>query len=260
MTQDLFRLDGKTAFVSGSRGHLGVAMTRALCQAGAHVIVNGRDTAALEDFAKDLRAQGYSVETASFDAHDVEKIRVFFAGLKRLDVLVNNIGRMLGKSFFELAPEDFAATYAATVTTAFEAVRAALPALKAAVAASGDASVINISSIYSQVSPDGRLYDRREQQSPFHYGPAKAGLEQLTRHLAAELGPEKIRVNALVPGPFPQPGKMPPGLESRLAERTMLGRIGRAGEIAGPLLYLACPASSFVTGTSLNVDGGWTAW
>ena len=75
-----------------------------------------------------------------------------------------------------------------------------LPALKAAVAAGGDASVINVSSMYGRVAPDGRLYDRREQQSPFHYGPAKAGLMQLTRHLAAELGPQKIRVNALVPG------------------------------------------------------------
>ena len=73
-------------------------------------------------------------------------------------------------------------------------------------------------------------------------------------------GREKIRVNALVPGPFPQPGKMPPGLEPRLAERTMLGRIGAAEEIGGPLLFLAAPASAFVTGTCLNVDGGWTAW
>jgi NAD(P)-dependent dehydrogenase (short-subunit alcohol dehydrogenase family) len=260
MVQQLFRLDGRIAFVSGSRGHLGAAMTRALCAAGAHVIVNGRDGAALDSFAGALRAQGYSVEAAAFDAHDVEKIHSFFAGRKRLDVLVNNIGFMQGKSFGEVGPADFAATYGATVTTAFETVRAALPALKAAVAASGDASVINISSMYSQVSPDARLYDRREQQSPFQYGPAKAGLEQLTRHLAAELGPSGIRVNALVPGTFPQPGKMPPGLEGRLAMRTMLGRIGQADEIAGPLLYLACPASSFVTGSSLKVDGGWTAW
>jgi NAD(P)-dependent dehydrogenase (short-subunit alcohol dehydrogenase family) len=259
MAQDLFRLDGKFAFVSGSRGHLGQAMTRALAQAGAHVFVNGRDGAALEAFACDLKSQGYSVETAAFDAHDVGKIRSFFGGLKRLDVLVNNIGFMQAKPFAELQPQDFAATYAATVTTAFESVRAALPALKAA-AVLGDASVINVSSMYGRVSPDAALYDRREQQSPFHYGPAKAGLEQLTRHLAAEFGRDRIRVNALVPGPFPQPGKMPPGLEQRLAERTMLKRIGSPEEIGGPLLFLASPASSFMTGASLCVDGGWTAW
>jgi len=260
MAQNFFRLDGKTAFVSGSRGHLGQAMTRALAGAGAHVFVNGRDRPALEDFVRTLVAEGLSAEAAAFDAHDVEKIRGFFGGLKRLDVLVNNIGFMQAKAFARLEPEDFAATYAATVTTAFESVRAALPALKQAVAASGDAGVINISSMYAQVSPDARLYDAPGQQSPFHYGPAKAGLEQLTRHLAAELGRERIRVNALVPGPFPQPGKMPPGLERRLAERTMLNRIGGCEEIGGPLLFLASPASSFVTGACLNVDGGWTAW
>ena len=139
-------------------------------------------------------------------------------------------------------------------------MRAALPALKAAVSAGGDASVINVSSMYGRVAPDGRLYDRREQQSPFHYGAAKAGLEQLTRHLAAELGPERVRVNALVPGAFPKAGKMPAGLEARLAGRTMLGRVGQPGEIAGPLLFLAAPASTYVTGSSLVVDGGWTAW
>jgi NAD(P)-dependent dehydrogenase (short-subunit alcohol dehydrogenase family) len=260
MEQNLFRLDGKTAFVSGSRGHLGSVMARALAEAGAHVIVNGRDSQALTSFAAGLAGEGFSVEAAPFDAHDVTAIRSFFGQLKRLDVLVNNIGFMQARSFADLAPDDFAKTYGATVTTAFETVRASLPALKAAVGASGDASVINVSSMYGQVAPDGRLYDRREQQSPFHYGPAKAALEQLTRHLAAELGPEKIRVNALVPGAFPKPGKMPPGLEPRLAARTMLGRIGDAGEISGPLLFLAARASTYMTGSSLIVDGGWTAW
>jgi NAD(P)-dependent dehydrogenase (short-subunit alcohol dehydrogenase family) len=260
MEQNLFRLDGKTAFVSGSRGHLGSAMARALAEAGAHVILNGRDSQALTCFAAGLAEEGLSVEAAPFDAHDVTAIRAFFGRVKRLDVLVNNIGFMQARSFAELAPDDFAQTYGATVTTAFETVRASLPALKAAVAASGDASVINVSSMYGQVAPDGSLYDRREQQSPFHYGPAKAGLEQLTRHLAAELGPEKIRVNALVPGAFPKAGKMPPGLEPRLAARTMLGRIGEADEISGPLLFLAARASTYVTGSSLIVDGGWTAW
>ncbi len=259
MAQNIFRLDGRTAFVSGARGHLGSAMALALAEAGAHVLVNGRDAAALENFAGDLRGRGLSAEAACFDAHDVKAIRSFFGGLKRLDVLVNNIGFMEMKSFAALQSADFTATYAATVGTAFESVRAALPALKAA-AAAGDASVINVSSMYGQVAPDRRLYDDPVQQSPFHYGPAKAGLEQLTRHLAAELGPENIRVNALVPGPFPKAGKMPPGLEERLAGRTMLGRIGQPEEIGGPLLFLAAPASRYVTGTSLNVDGGWTAW
>jgi NAD(P)-dependent dehydrogenase (short-subunit alcohol dehydrogenase family) len=260
MAQNIFRLDGRTAFVSGARGHLGSAMALALAEAGAHVLVNGRDAAALEDFAGDLRSRGFSAQAACFDAHDVAAMHAFFSSLKRLDVLVNNIGFMEMKAFAALQSADFTATYAATVGTAFESVRAALPALKAAVAAAGDASVINVSSMYGQVAPDRRLYDSPTQQSPFHYGPAKAGLEQLTRHLAAELGPEKIRVNALVPGPFPKAGKMPPGLEERLAGRTMLGRIGIPSEIGGPLLFLAAPASRFVTGASLNVDGGWTAW
>ena len=258
MAQHLFGLDGRTAFVSGARGHLGKAMVQALCAAGAHVIVNGRDEAALARFETDLKQQNFSVSRATFDVADLGAVRAFFGGLKRLDILVNNAVAMQVKSFAKLSAEDFAATYASSVTASFEAVRAALPALKAGVAGCGEASVINIASMYGQVSPDRRLYDEPGQQSPFHYGPAKAGLLQLTRHLAGELGAEKIRVNALVPGPFPH--QAAPDFAQALAGRTMLGRLGRGEEIAGPLLFLASPASSFVTGTALNVDGGWTAW
>jgi NAD(P)-dependent dehydrogenase (short-subunit alcohol dehydrogenase family) len=253
----IFRLDGKTAFVSAARGHLGRAMTRALAGAGAHVIVNGRNAASLESFAEELRAEKFSVSVAAFDVLDLAAVRTFFAVCPRLDVLVNNAVAMQVKAFDELQPEDFARTWQSSVVAAFESCRAALPALKKA-AQAGDASVVNVASMYGSVAPDGRLYDDRAQQSPFHYGPAKAGLLQLTRHLAAEFGHHGIRVNALSPGAFP--AKVDGGFGERLAARTMLGRLGKPEDIAGPLLFLAAPAARYVTGTALAVDGGWTAW
>src|SRR5262249_5399163 len=148
------------------------------------------------------------------------------------------------------------------VTAAFEAVRAAKPALVAAAREAGDASVINIASMYGTVAPDARLYAERGQQSPFHYGPAKAALLQLTRHLASELGAERIRVNALVPGLSPRAEVKTgaPACAEGLPARPMLGRRGEPADIAGPLLFLASRASSFVTGAEIAVDGGWTAW
>ncbi len=262
MNAELFRLDGTVAFVSGAAGHLGRAMTRVLCEAGAHVILNGRDEARLKDFEGELKSEGLACERAAFDMTDTERVRAFFAGRTRLDVLVNNAISMTPKPFAALEPAEFALAYASAVTAGFEAARAALPALSQAVREEGEARIVNIASMYAAVSPDKRIYAKPEQASPFHYGPAKAALLQLTRHLAAEFGPQNIRVNALVPGPFPRPQVSidDPDFAERLAGRTMLGRLGTPSEIAGPLLFLASKASSYVTGASIAVDGGWTAW
>jgi NAD(P)-dependent dehydrogenase (short-subunit alcohol dehydrogenase family) len=169
---------------------------------------------------------------------------------------------MTPKPFTALEPADFDITYRSSVIAAFEAVRAARPALKEAAKVVGEARVVNVASMYAAVAPDKRIYAKPEQASPFHYGPAKAALLQLTRHLAAELAEENIRVNAVVPGPFPRPqiSDDDPAFAARLAAKTMLGRFGRPEEIAGPVLFLCSKASSYVTGAALAVDGGWTAW
>ena len=259
---DRFRLDDRSAFLSGAAGHLGRAMAFALSDAGAHVILNGRDERRLKELADEMAGKGGDVEIATFDVGDPEAVRKFFGSRKRLDVIVNNAVTMTPRAFAALNEDEFAETYRTGVMAPFEIVRAALPALKQARDETGDASIVNIASMYGTVAPDSRLYSRPEQSSPMHYGPAKAALMQLTRHLASELGRERIRVNALAPGPFPRESvkAADPGFVARLAERTMLGRTGEPVEIAGPLLFLASAASSFVTGSTLTVDGGWTVW
>ena len=261
-TSDLFRLDGRVAFISGAAGHLGREMAFALGEAGASVILNGRNANRLSAFANELKTAGISVECATFDMMDFSAVRDFFASRPRLDVLINNAVTMTPKSLAMAGPDDFDQTYRSAVTAAFEAVRAARPALTRAAQETGGASVINIATMYAQVSPDPKLYSEPGQMSPPHYGAAKAGLVQLTRHLAAELGPDRIRVNAVSPGPFPRSevATHDPAFAARLAARTMLGRTASASEIRGPILFLASAASSFVTGTVLAADGGWTAW
>ena len=201
-------------------------MAFCLAEAGAHVIVNGRNRRTLEEFVVEIEARKGSAEPAAFDVGDLAAARKFFAARPRLDILVNNAIAMTPKPFDALAESDFEQTYRTGVVAPFEMARAALPAMRAAVREAGEASIVNIASMYGAVSPDARVYSRPEQASPFHYGPAKAALLQLTRHLAAELAKEHIRVNALVPGPFPRDSVAKSG-------SSVCGAIGRAHH-AGP--------------------------
>ena len=237
-------------------------MAHALAQNGCHVILNGRTADRLEQLQQELRNQGLKAAVACFDIQDTQELERHLSHIDTLDILINNAYTGTPGSLESAEDKDFETAFASGVTAAFNASRAALPGLKQAVKERGHASIINIASMYGHISPDPNLYGSSGLNSPPYYGPAKAGLIQLTKYLACQLASEKIRVNAISPGPFPTDGIQAekPDFVERLATKTPMGRIGKPQEIAGPVLFLASDCSTYVTGTNLCVDGGWTVW
>jgi NAD(P)-dependent dehydrogenase (short-subunit alcohol dehydrogenase family) len=261
----LFRLDGKVCLVTGGAGHLGAAMSTALAEAGAHVCILGRKQATLAKLVQQLASRGLWAEAISSDVTMAEDIKSLVADLRKrhgkLDVLVNNAYAGRPGVMSESKARDYVNAIEIAVAAAAELVNAAHELLRSAVQANGDASVINIASIYGIVSPDPRIYGQSGMNNPPHYGAAKAALLQYTRYAAVHLAPEGIRVNAISPGAFPpEPVQQrDPAFTAALTQKVPLGRLGRPEDLAGAALFLASSASRFVTGANLPVDGGWTA-
>jgi len=263
---ELFRLKGRVALVNGAGGRLGSAVATAFAEAGAHVLLNGRSVAPLQRLQTTLQARGLSSGVVAFDVTDQRAAQYVMRRIRdehgRLDILVNNAysGRSGGPE--SVSPGDFAASYEIAVVAAFRLIKEAHELMLAAGRAAGHASVINIASIYGVVSPDPKIYGTSGVDNPPYYGAEKVALIQLTRYAACHLAPLGIRVNALVPGPFPPPDVLErhPDFGHALERRTPLGRTVHPAELKGAALFLGSDASSYVTGATLAVDGGWTAW
>ena len=264
----LFRLDGRVALVTGGGGWLGVPIASGLAEAGAHVIVTGRRLEPLAALVDQLRGAGYSTEVRQMDVTQETDVTSTINAIRsthgRLDVIVNNaMAPIAGPRGLDAPAEAFEQATVGAATAAWRLIVGSLDLLKAAVALGGDASVINVASMYGKVSPDPAVYaDTGEPPNPAYYGSAKAGLIQLSRWLACNLGRDGIRVNSVSPGPFPQwnAREQSPDFVARLDAKTALGRVGERDEIKGVVVFLASRAASFVTGADLAVDGGWTSY
>jgi NAD(P)-dependent dehydrogenase (short-subunit alcohol dehydrogenase family) len=262
MTHSLFSLTGRVALVTGAAGHLGRAMSEALAEAGAKVYLNGRRVGPLEELRDSLRGRGLAAEIAPFDVGDEAALTAFMDGLGRsdgrLDVLINNAHSGRIGTIATATATDYADAHNLAVTAAGIAIQKATPLMQAA----GQASVINIASMYGMVSPDPAIYGDSGFNNPPWYGAAKAGLLQLTRYAACHLAPLGIRVNAISPGAFPPASVATtlPEFHAKLCAKVPMRRTGAPEELKGIVVFLASDAASYVTGANIPVDGGWTAW
>lgn len=245
-----FSLSGRNALVTGSGRGLGLAIATAMAEAGARVILNGRDAQLLKASELALRSRKLEVESALFDiAHEAERDAGLADIMRRvpgIDILVNNVGQRHRGPIANCSPVDLRVLLEANLVAPFSLSRSLAPAM----AARGFGRIINICSI---AGPRARANDAA-------YTSGKGGLAALTRALAVEFGPMGITCNGIAPGFFMtetnEPMSRDPEVRRFVAERIPLARWGEPHEIAGAAVFLASEAASYVNGHVLTVDGG----
>lgn len=245
----LFRLDGRTAMVVGAGSGIGRECAFALAAHGARVVAADRDLEAARATA--VGADGFdgSIEAFELDILDTSAIEAASAAHSDLDVLVFTAATNVRKRIVDYTPDEFDRVVDLNLRASFDLVRV----FGAAMAQRGGGSIIGFSSIRAVTVEPGQGV----------YAATKAGLVQLLRAAAVELGPQGVRVNAVAPGvvdtPLTKQIQDDAAWSQAYADKSALRRWSRPQELAGAVVYLASDAASFVTGSQLFVDGGWTA-
>ena len=246
-----FRLDGKRALVTGAGRGIGRAVALALAAAGAELVLVSRTASELDEVVDEIASGGGNARSLPFDVTQSDAVRDAFAGLERIDILVNNAGLNRPQPFLEVDEPTLDLMLGLNVRAAFVVAQTAARLM----VARGSGVIINMS---SQMGHVGSERDRTV------YVMTKHALEGLTKAMALELAPKGVRVVSIAPTfvetPLSKPFLDDPDTRKWILGRIPLGRVGAVEEVALAVVFLASPAAALVTGSSLLVDGGWTAW
>src|ERR687896_682597 len=247
---NFFDLEAKAALVTGGNGGIGLGMARGLAEAGATIAIAGRDKSKNAQAVKALGGKTIALEA---DLRDEKSCRAMVGEaaerLGRLDILVNNAGTNVRKAPQDYAMEEWRLVLDTNLTSAFVASQAAYPHMKRA----GGGKIVNIGSMMSLFGASFAA----------PYGASKGGIVQLTKSLAAAWAKDNIQVNAVLPGWIDtaltrRAREEVSGLHERVLARTPAGRWGRADNFGWVAVFLASPASDFITGSAIPVDGGYS--
>jgi NAD(P)-dependent dehydrogenase (short-subunit alcohol dehydrogenase family) len=245
-----FRLDGKRALVTGAGRGIGLACAAALAEAGAHVVLASRSQDELEAAAEAIRARGGLAQALRLDVMDYAGVKAVIRQAEPFDILVNNAGCNRPKSFIEATEEDFDAVIDLNLKAAFFVAQAVATRM---IEADVKGSIIHMSSQMGHVAGAHRSL----------YCASKWAIEGLNKAIALDLAPYGIRSNSIAPTYIQTPMTKPFFEDSAFADSVLakikLGRIGKVEDLMGAVVFLASDASALMTGSSLLVDGGWTA-
>lgn len=266
---DLFRMDGKIAVVTGGVGILGKGYCRAMAAMGATVVIADMDQDVCDAYAAVLtketgaQAKGMAVDLSSEDSI-IDWAKRILDTYGQVDVLMNNAAAKV-EGFFAPLEEYSLKTWNDVMAVNVNAVFLAVRELGPSMAERGKGCIINVSSVYGVVAPDQRIYEGSWYEdlggainTPMIYSASKGAVISMTRYLSTYWGPKGVRVNCLTPGGVASGQNE--DFDTKYSARVPMGRMAKADEMVGAVLYLASDASSYVNGQNIIVDGGWTAW